>query len=397
MLSMQEAFDALLHSARPLIETEEIALKEAKGRVLAQDIIASFDSPEDKTSAMDGYAFLFDTIQKETPIIVSQRIYAGDIGVTLKKGEAARIFTGALLPDQADTVVKQEDCTEKNGTFIIHKLPKKGANVRQKGENIQKGQVILQKGVALTPVHIGLIASVGLSKVLVYRPLKVALMTTGNELLKAGEAKKRGAIYNSNGPMLLSVLQNFGCVVTDYGTIEDQLEATCKALQDASNDHDLLIVCGGMSVGDADFVKDAIKDIGNIQFWQVAIKPGKPLTYGDVNQTPIIGLPGNPVSSMITFLMFVKPYLLKMMGLQNVLPFEMKVKANFTLDGTEARHEFLRAKMNDQGELELYENQGSGILASLTWCDGLVHNPPQSAVQKGDLVRFIPLNTLMAL
>lgn len=404
MLRVNEALDSLLEKARPVEEWKTVALSKANGCVLSESQYSRVDVPNTDNAAMDGYAICFSDLRgPETVLTVRQRIPAGGTGRKLKSGEAARIFTGAPIPDGADTVVRQEWCEIDGDRLRLTHLPaKKGESVRYCGEDLKKGDPVLKKGTRLQAQHLGMAASVGLVSLPVSRRLNVAMMSTGDELVMQGELLAPGKIYNSNRYTLRALLENLGCVVTDFGIIADNLEATQASLLKAATGHDLILTTGGVSVGEEDHIRPAIESQGRIHFWRVAVKPGKPLVFGEIGQrsglpdsTPIIGLPGNPVSSFVTFLLFVRPFLLRMQGVEEVHPISFSLRADFALDNPDERNEFLRVRINEKGGLDLFSNQGSGIMSSTVWGDGLIDNPPGQSVKKGDLVRFIPFSELL--
>ena len=407
MLTVKKALDSLLTNARQIVASEGVAISKANGRVLAQSQYSMVDVPNADNAAMDGYAIRFSDLDgTDTVLTVSQRVPAGSMGSHLWRGEAARIFTGAPIPDGADTVVRQEWCTLDGNCLTFNRLPeKKGESVRYRGEDIRKDDLVLKKGTRLQAQHLGVAASAGLIDLPVVRRLKVALMSTGNELVMHGELLKPGKIYNSNRYTLRGLLENLGCEVTDYGIIPDNLKATQAALaKAAATGQDLILTTGGVSVGEEDHIKPAVECEGRLHFWRVAVKPGKPLVFGEIDDhsglpvshsTPVIGLPGNPVSSFVTFLIFVRPFLLRMQGVENVSPKYYLLRADFTLDNPDERNEFLRVRLNENGGLDLFDNQGSGVLSSTVWGDGLIDNPPLQPVKKGDLVRFIPFSELL--
>jgi molybdopterin molybdotransferase len=333
---------------------------------------------------------------------ISQRIPAGHIGQPLEAGTAARIFTGAFIPEGADAVVMQEQCKadETGEQVTIEHAPQSGEWIRRAGEDIQTGSVILQAGTRLRAQEQGLAASVGLAQLPVFRRLKVAVFFTGDELTMPGEPLKPGAIYNSNRFMLRGLLQQLGCDVTDLGNVPDTLDATRAALRNAAQGNDLIITSGGVSVGEEDHIKPAVEAEGSLNMWQIAMKPGKPLAFGEVHrasQEPafFVGLPGNPVSSFVTFLLFVRPFIHALQGAQTSSPKSYSMRADFSWPKADRRNEFLRVRINDTHGLDLFKNQSSGVLTSTVWGDGLVDNPPNQIIQPGDVVRFIPFNELL--
>lgn len=401
MLTMAEALAQMLAAARPVADIETVPTLEANGRVLAEAQVSGMNVPGQDNTQMDGYAVrAADCISGHAVLKVSQRIPAGHVGQPLQAGTAARIFTGALIPQGADAVVMQEQC-EVGGadgdTVIIRHTPKAGEWIRRAGEDITSGSTILPAGARLRSQELGLAASVGLATLPVRRKLRVAVFFTGDELTMPGEPLAPGAIYNSNRFTLRALLENLGCEITDFGIVPDTLDATRAVLRDCAQGHDLIITSGGVSVGEEDHVKPAVEAEGRLTMWQIAIKPGKPLAFGEVGQAAFVGLPGNPVSSFITFLMFVRPFILRLQGVQGtVAPRAFTMRADFNLPKADRRNEFLRARINAGGGLEPFRNQSSGVLTSTVWGDGVIDNPPNRTIAEGDLVRFIPFSELMS-
>jgi molybdopterin molybdotransferase len=404
MLAVREALDFLLAAARPVEETELVPTLEANGRVLAADQASMLDVPGADNTQMDGYAVrAADCTGGAGTLIVAQRIPAGTVGSFLAPGTAARIFTGALIPDGADAVVMQEQCELDGDRVTIRHAPQPGEWIRRAGEDVRAGAVILPAGTRLRSQELGLAASVGLAQLPVRRRLRVAVFFTGDELAMPGEPLQPGAIYNSNRFTLRGLLENFGCEFTDYGIVPDSLDATRATLREAARAHDLIITSGGVSVGEEDHIKPAVELEGRLNMWQIAVKPGKPLAFGEVRRGAasdggsafFLGLPGNPVSSFVTFLLFVRPFLLRLQGVAgDVSPRAVTMRADFDWTKPDRRNEFLRARINGQGGLELFPNQGSGVLTSTVWADGLVDCPPGQAIARGDMVRFIPFAAL---
>ncbi len=404
MLSAQEALDFLLGAARPVADTEILSTLDATGRVLAAEQLSQLDVPTLDNTQMDGYAVrAADCASGVAQLAVSQRIPAGHVGQPLQAGTAARIFTGALIPEGADAVVMQEQCAydEATGKVTISHAPASGEWVRRRGEDIVAGSTILAQGTRLRAQELGLAASVGLASLPVYRRVKVGVFFTGDELAMPGEPLKPGAIYNSNRFVLRGLLQQLGCEVTDLGNVPDSRDATRDALRKAAAGNDLIITSGGVSVGEEDHVKPAVEAEGKLNMWQIAIKPGKPLAFGEVRRdgqpSPafFIGLPGNPVSSFVTFLIFVRPFILALQGAKAVPQKRYPMRADFDWVKPDRRNEFLRARINDQQGLDLFPNQGSGVLTSTVWGDGLIDNPPGQAIRAGDTVHFIPFSELL--
>ena len=400
LLTLDEALAALLVQAAAPLAQEEVSTFDADGRVLAQDIVSALQVPAFDNSAMDGYALrCADVAAAGTALQVSQRIAAGSVGDPLQSGTAARIFTGAPVPPGADAVVMQEDCVaQDDGTVRVQAVPRAGQNIRHAGEDIARGAVVLRAGTRLTPAALGLAASIGLARLPVARRPRVALFSTGDELVMPGTVAPHslppGAIYNSNRFFLRALLQRLGCEVTDCGNLPDQREATIEALRGASQGHDVVLTSGGVSVGEEDHVKPAVQQLGQLDLWQIAIKPGKPFACGRVGSAHFIGLPGNPVASFVTFAMLVRPFLLRMQGAQDVAPKTIAIRADFDWPKADKRREFLRVRRNARDGLVLYPHQGSGVLTSTVWGDGLVDNPPGQTIAPGDTVRYIAFSEL---
>ena len=397
MLTFDQAFEQLLAGARPVSQTEIVTLAEARDRVLAQPLVSGYDVPPLDNSAMDGYALrCTDVSLPGTRLPVTQRIPAGSVGTPLVAGSAARIFTGAPLPPGADAVVMQESCeVDADGTLVVHEVPKSGQNIRRAGEDIARGCVVLAVGTRLDAAAIGVAASVGAATLTVFRRVRVALLSTGDELVEPGEPLPAGAIYNSNRYFLHALLEGMGCVVTDFGRVPDTLDATRAALK-AGMDNDLILSSGGVSVGEEDHVKAAVMAEGSLDLWQIAIKPGKPLAFGRVGEgAAFIGLPGNPVSSYISCLLLVRPFLLRCMGAVTALPAAVSaLSASHWTKPDKRRREFLRARRLADGRVELHSNQSSGVLTSCVWAGGFVDNPPGRCFAPGDSVDFISFTDL---
>ncbi len=394
---------ALLAAATPLSTVEQVPTAEALGRVLAVDQISSLDVPPLDNSSMDGYALrCADLPAAGARLVVAQRIPAGSVGHSLAPGTAARIFTGAPIPHGADAVVMQELCSLDGDGVLIDHLPRPGEWIRRAGEDIARGAVVLTAGQRLGPQMLGLAASVGCATLPVFRRLRVALFSTGDELVMPGEPLPPGAIYNSNRYVLRGLLEALGCQVCDLGIVPDSLEATRAALRAAAGSNDLIITSGGVSVGEEDHVKPAVQAEGQLDLWLVAMKPGKPVAFGRVNDpaggngADFIGLPGNPVSSFVTFLMLVRPFILRRMGVEDCLPHSIRLPAGFDWPRPDRRREFLRARVGEAGQVELFPNQGPGVLSSTVWAAGLVDNPAGHAIAQGEPVSFIPYSELLS-
>ena len=401
MLSFEQALEKLLSAAQAVEEVRSLPLTAAAGRVLAAPQQSTVAVPPLDNSAMDGYAVrLADISALGVCLPVSQRIPAGTVGTTLQAGTAARIFTGAPIPAGADAVIMQELCEHGENGVVINHLPRANENIRRAGEDIAVGDQILKPGIKLRPQDIALAASAGLPELPVYRRLRVGVFFTGDELVQPGEPLPPGAIYNSNRYALRALLEGLGCEVRDLGTVPDNFEATRDALRRAAADNDLIVTSGGVSVGEEDHVKPAVEAEGQLDMWKIAIKPGKPLAFGEVRRDGgkawFIGLPGNPVSAIVTFMIMVRPFILRLQGVADVTPRAFNLRADFDWLRPDVRAEFLRARMNENGGVELHPNQGAGVVTSLCWGDGLVLNKPGLAINKGDSVRFVPFSELLS-
>ncbi len=402
MLTLDDALARLLGAVQPLLQTETVSSFDALGRVLAADVHSLVDVPSLDNSAMDGYVLrCADVTAEGATLPISQRIAAGVMPVPLQPGTAARIFTGAPVPEGADAVVMQEKCDALDGAVRINTVPTPGLAIRRRGEDVLRDSVVLSAGLKLSPQALGLAASVGMAQLTVLRRPKVALFSTGDELVMPGEPLRPGAIYNSNRFTLRALLQALGCLCTDLGIVPDNLSATRDALRRAAEGHDLIVTSGGVSVGEEDHLKPAVEAEGRLDLWQIAIKPGKPLAFGQVNRTDgsptwFIGLPGNPVSSFVTFLLAVRPVLLRLQGVAQTQPVGVEMRADFDWPRADKRREFLRARRNAQGGLDLFPHQGSGVLTSTVWGDGLIDNPPGQTIAQGDLVHFVPYSEWLA-
>ena len=411
LMSLDEALEQVLGQVRVLEETESIAVLDADGRFLAEDLISALQVPPQDNSAMDGYAVRTEDLQSPgAKLQVTQRIPAGHYGHALMPGEAARIFTGAPIPSGANAVVMQEDTQTlesennhpANPFVLVNLVPKQGQWIRRSGEDVRKGDVVLSQGTRLNPASLGLAASIGRANVRVIRKPRVALFSTGDELVMPGEVApenmRPGAIYNSNRFFLRALLMRAGCAVTDLGIVPDNLPDTLKVLKAAAQDHDLVLTSGGVSVGEEDHVKPAVEQLGRLNLWQISMKPGKPFAFGQLNVPStskqagayFMGLPGNPVSSYVTFQLLVRPFLMALQGQGQTASKSFLLQANFDFPKPDKRREFLRVQRNAAGTLDLFSNQSSGVLTSVVWGDGVIDNPSLQAIQHGDWVRFLP-------
>ncbi|MBU0498811.1 MAG: molybdopterin molybdotransferase MoeA [Gammaproteobacteria bacterium] len=401
MRCYDEAIAQLLAAARPLAETETLPTGLALGRILAAPVASSINVPAWDNSAMDGYAVRAQDIGASgSRLPVSQRIPAGKAGGPLQAGTAARIFTGAPVPPGADTVVIQEVCDQEGDAVIIKEPPKPGANVRKAGEDIKAGQTILQPGIKLAPQHLGLAASVGIAEVRVYRRLRVALFASGDELVMPGEPLGPGQIYNSNQFTASGLLQALGCEVIPLGIVEDNLEATCNTLARGAAEADLVVASGGVSVGEEDHVKPAVEKLGSLDLWKIAIRPGKPVAFGHIGQTPFIGTPGNPVSLFVTFLLFARPFILKMQGASNPLPTPLTLEAGFDWPKPDKRREYARGRLelgpDGKARVNVFPSRSSGVLSSVAWANGLAVILENQTLKRGDPVQFLSFAELLS-
>jgi len=411
LLSLDDALARLVAGTSPhaIQRIDTVATMDALGRVLAADVLSALDVPPEDNTAMDGYVLRSADVPRAGMLLpVSQRIPAGVPGQPLAAGTAARIFTGGHVPAGADAVVMQEQCEavaavagQGLGQVRINTVPAQGQWIRRRGEDVRFGAAVLHKGARLTPQALGLAASVGAAKLpVVHRP-RVALFSTGDELMMPGEPLRPGAIYNSNRFTLRGLLQAAGCEVNDLGIVPDRLEATRAALRQAAAHNDLIVTCGGVSVGEEDHLKPAAQAEGRLEHWQLAIKPGKPLAFGEIargdgTSALLVGLPGNPVSAFVTYLLCVTTVLRALQGASTALPPSLPLRAAFDWPKPDKRREFLRVRLNAMGDLELFSNQGSGVLTSVVWADGLLDNPPGQRIAHGDTVRFLPMSDLIA-
>ncbi len=403
-MTLEAALCRLLSVVQPLSagRAERVSTFDALGRVLAQDVRSTLDVPPADNTAMDGYALrCADVPDVGTVLPISQRIPAGVVGSPLRPGTAARIFTGAQVPHGADAVVMQEQCEAHEGGVRINSVARPGQWIRWRGEDVRQDAVVLAAGTRLTPQALGLAASVGAATLTVAPRPRVALLSTGDELVMPGQPLKPGAIYNSNRFTLRALIQALGCECDDLGLVPDQLAATREALRRAAQGNDLIVTSGGVSVGEEDHLRPAVAAEGRIDLWQIAIKPGKPLAFGEVRRKDgssayFVGLPGNPVSSFITFLLAVRPVLMRLQGATDVSTKAVSLRADFDWPEPDKRREFLRVRRNPQGGLDLFPNQSSGVLTSTVWGDGVVDNPSGYAIRRGDAVSCLLFAELLS-
>lgn len=389
MITVSEAHERLRRNNRVRVDDETIDLKDALGRVLAADVVSSIDVPPADNSAMDGYALRqADWTSADHALEISQRITAGKPPAPLKPGTAARIFTGAETPEGADVVVMQEKSRADGNQVYLDAVGNIGANIRPKGQDIIQGGTVLQKGHRLRAQDLGLIASLGIATIEVRRRLRVAIISTGEELVEPGDPLKPGQIYNSNRYMLQALVEGWGFEVVDFGITADDPKIISGTLSEASREADAIMTTGGVSVGEEDHVKAVVESLGHIDLWRVAIKPGKPFAFGDVLGTPFLGLPGNPVSAFVTALVIARPYLFDCQGVSHSEIVPLRETALFDKKGS-FRQEYLRVRSTGDG-VEMFEKQSSGVLYSTSWGDGFVVQKPDEDIRKGERVDVIP-------
>ncbi len=400
LLDFDDARGRLLDFATAPTAHEFVPLLQAQGRVLAVAITSPIHVPGFDNSAMDGYALnVADVTAPAAMFPVVQRIAAGQTGLPLAPNTAARIFTGAPIPQGCNVVVPQEQTAAENDAITLTHPIAMHQHIRRKGEDINAGAEVLCAGQRLGPQHLAMAASIGVGSLTVFKPLKVGVFFTGDELTEPGQPLEPGAIYNSNRYAINGLLTQLGCQINDYGIIRDSAQATRDALQLAASENDIVMTCGGVSVGEEDHVKAAVQALGQLDLWQISMKPGKPLAYGKVEQADFIGLPGNPVSAFVTFLLMARPFLLKRMGANDTGLRYLTAEAAFTWPRPDKRREFLRVRLDrdtaGHDVLHLWPNQGSGVMSSLAWADGLVDLPAETCIQSGDKVRYLSLSDLL--
>lgn len=401
LMTVDEALALILNKATPIADIENIDITQTLGRVLARPQTSTLNVPPADNSAMDGYALSSHDLTPEgdTRLRISQRIAAGQASQPLIAGTAARIFTGAPIPLGADIVVMQEHCRVEADAVIVSPPLHTGQNIRAQGEDVKAGTIILEAGIKLRPQDLGLAASIGLAQLPVYRPLRVAIFCTGDELTTPGSPLAPGKIYNANRYTITGLLHALRCEVIDLGIVPDDHVTTRNVLASAAQQADLVITSGGVSVGDEDHVKAAVEELGHLAMWRIAMKPGKPLAFGAVGTTPFFGLPGNPVSVFATFCLFARPFILHCQGMVKTLPQALSVRADFDWHKSGNRREYLRARLitgidGTTGAI-IYPNQSSAALTSVSWAHGLICIPEGETVQRGQRVNFIPYNELL--
>ena len=402
LMSADDALSFLIDSASVTAMTEAVSLDDSLGRILASDIHSTINVPGFDNSAMDGYTIALkdsQVAQENLSFDVVDRIAAGSTGNDLKIGNAARIFTGAPIPNGANTVVMQEECTlsEDKSQITVKRAIDLNENIRPTGNDILKDNVILSSGRQIKPQDISLAASVGVGELVVFKKIKVGVFFTGDELVEPGNFLTPGKIYNSNRYALVALLKQVGCDVINLGNIEDKLDATCEALEALESQCDLIMTTGGVSVGEEDHVKPAVEKLGELNLWKIRMKPGKPLAYGKVKQTPFIGLPGNPVSSFVTFCIFSLPFIKKMQGNSNYESKILKVKTNFDCKRAKPRREYARVRIDHSTETplaNLFPKQGSDVMSSVVWADGIIEIPENTTFETGTILNYYSMSEL---
>ena len=399
LMPVDEALQRLKEQVKPIVDTNTVLLADGLHGVVAKPIYSSINVPPQANSSMDGYAISLDDWieQPSQQLPVSQRIVAGSVGMALQKKTVARIFTGAPIPQGSDAVVMQELCTNEGSDCIgISQLPATGENIRRAGEDIQSGTCVLNAGHQIKAQDIGLLASIGVKEVEVFRQLRVAVFFTGDEIIEPGQPLEPGQIYNSNRYTMTAMLKRLGCEIVDLGNVEDTLEATMRAFKKASADADLIMTSGGVSVGEEDHIRPALEALGELDIWRISIKPGKPLAFGKINGIPFIGLPGNPVSVFATICILARPYIKAMQGMPFISAKGLLAPSGFEINYPVRRQEYLRVRLrtdvNGDRSLELFSNQSSGVLTSASWADGFAVIREGESPKVGDLVEFIPFS-----
>ena len=403
LMSADDALSFLIDAAISPSQTEAVLLDDSVGRILAKDIQSTINVPGFDNSAMDGYTIaLSDDHTSKTNLTfdVVDRIAAGSTGNKLEKGYAARIFTGAPIPEGANTVIMQEECQPSdNGSQIsVKRAIHFDENIRPTGNDIRQNDVVLSSGKKIKPQDVSLAASVGVSEIIVFKKIKVGVFFTGDELVEPGNPLLPGKIYNSNRYALVALLSRIGCDVLNLGNIEDKLDSTCDALESLSSQCDLIMTTGGVSVGEEDHVKPAVEKLGELNLWKIRMKPGKPLAYGKVKQIPFIGLPGNPVSSFVTFCIFALPFIKKMQGNNQFISKIYKVKTNFDCSRAKPRREYARVRIDYSDVIplaSLYPKQGSDVMSSVVWADGIIEIPENTTFDSGTILNYYPLSELI--
>ncbi len=399
---VDKALSLIEEKVQPVVENERVALSQACGRILAQDLVAPFDLPPHANSAVDGYALAFADLsaESETVLPVTGLAAAGHpLARPFVPGEAIRIFTGAAMPEGADTVMMQEDCVVERGFVRLKPGLRKGANRREAGEDVTRGTIALCAGRRLLPADLGLAAALGCRELEVRRALRVALLSNGDELFEPGTPLPAGAIYDSNRHLLKGLLRGLGAAVSDLGILPDREAALREALLSAAGEHDLIVASGGMSSGEEDHMKRAVESCGSLHFWRLAIKPGRPVAMGQVGSVPFLGLPGNPVAVAVTFIVLARPFLFRLAGALAPSPLVFRVRAAFSYRKKKGRREYLRGRLRGEGKgllADRYPVEGAGILSSIVRSDGLlILDEATTAIDPGEEVDFLPFSEVL--
>lgn len=402
LIKTQQAIEILNHRLTVVVGKQRLPLKKARGRILAEQVTSKIAVPPHDNAAVDGFALRFEDLSQDTntELKIIGRVAAGNSpNERIRKNEAVRIFTGAPMPEGGNTVLMQEDCEEKRGTVIIPPGINAGANRRLAGEDIAVGETILSPGIRLRPQEIGLAASIGRSTLTVYKPLRVAIFSTGDEIRDISQKLTPGSVYDSNRYSLTSAAENLGCAVSDLGILPDTLDSITKSLSSAAKEHDLIITSGGVSTGEEDHVRKVVQTLGKIHFWRLAIRPGRPLALGQIKGVPFIGLPGNPVAVLVTFMRFARPAILRLSGCCKTKPVSYQIAIGFSLRKKKGRREWLRVSLvqDNRGKpvLKKYPRDGAGILSSMVAADGLAELPEDmTSVETGTLVEYLPFSEI---
>ena len=394
-MTLDDAIKFILQTIGSNPESETVPIEKSSRRFLAERLSSNDDIPPFDNSQVDGYAVNTNHIQLNTPITISQRIPAGSNPYELEKSTTARIFTGAVIPKSSDAIVMQEEVKIENGQAVFVKKILPGQFIRKRGCDLKKNQIFFERGRLLSAADVGMCASVGLKNLQVFKKLKVGVFSSGDELKQPGEKLNAGEIYDSNRPMILSLIKALGLDTLDMGCLPDDLNQTIKQIANASDKVDIILTCGGVSVGEEDHIKAAVETLGSINLWKIKIKPGKPFAFGYIGKTAFMGMPGNPVSAWVTFALLCRPYLIKRAGGNVPGNSTLFLESNFEWSKPNDRQEFLRGKINEDGKLEIFKNQNSQILSSICFSEGLIEIPTKTSVSKGDKLRYYPFSMIL--
>ena len=395
LIEFDQALKALLAFIDPNVGVTKLNLSECLDRIIAEDVTSLIDIPGFDNSQVDGYAARSSEVFVGKEFVVSQRIPAGSNPTNLKKGTVARIFTGAEPPSGSDCIIMQEDVKISGDQKVaVLKSMEVGENIRKRACDLKKDEVFFKKGRQLSSADIGLCASAGKVSMQVYEKITVGVFSTGDELKQPGEKIKRGQLFDSNRPMIINCVKNMGINCIDFGCLPDRLEPTVKSLKSASKRVDAIITCGGVSVGEEDHLKDAVKELGELKLWKINMKPGKPFAFGKLGKSAYLGLPGNPVSAWVTFSLLCRPFILKLNGKDLDKILYTMARTTFDYENAHSRREFLRVTIDSEGNLELYERQNSQILSSICFCDGLIEVAPKQIIKAGDSIKFYNFSSI---